>query len=276
MNLETLEGATTAPTIAMRPEPIPPPTFSTVLPPTRRADRHRGKLLLVALMVAGPAVAQESPGELHAEAMTRPRTPAAEVSAAAADSYRIMAGDELSVKFFYVPEMDQKVMVRPDGKLNLPLIGAVDATELTPEQLAQRLREAYADELRYPEVSVSVEKGFASQQVFVGGEVGHPGVQALTPQLTLMRAVIAAQGTKASAASRRVLILRKQPGGGQQVIQVDLAAQMRGKGGEDPLLRPYDVVLVPPSRISKVNDWVDLYIRKNLPIDFSYFVGPRQ
>lgn len=229
---------------------------------------HLGKFparwaLLLAVALSTPVPAQQAvPASVSAEAVQT------------AD-YRITQGDELALKFFYVPELNETATVRPDGKINLALIGDIQAAELTPEQLAQHLRVAYANHLRHPEVTVEIEKGFARQQVFVGGEVAHPGMQPLTPSLTLMRALIVAQGLKDTAAPNRVVILRRDATGASQVIETNFARQMRGKGGADPVLQPYDVVLVPPSRVAGLNKWIDLYIRRNLPIGFSYNINDR-
>lgn len=210
--------------------------------------------IVLILALASPALAQEPP------------------AAAAPSDYRIVAGDQLALKFFYAPELNESVTVRPDGKINLLLVGDVQAAGLAPAQLAQQLRAAYTQTLRYPEVAVEIEKGFGMQQIFVGGEVTHPGVQPLTPSLTLMRALIAAQGLKDSAAPSRVLILRRDANGASQVTKIDVATQMRGGHASDPVLQPYDVVLVPPSRVARLNKWIDLYIRRNLPVSvgFSY------
>lgn len=197
-------------------------------------------------------------------------------TSAAAD-YQITPGDQLALKFFYTPELDQTMTVRPDGKINLPLIGDVHATEQTPGQLAEHLKTAYATTLRQPQIAIEVEKGYARQQVFIGGEVVHQGAQPLTPSLTLMRALIAAEWLKPTAAANRVLILRRAADGSSQVIKVDVAALADGKrsAAGDPLLQPYDIVLVAPSRVARLNTWIDQYIRRNLPISagFSYSIN---
>lgn len=225
-------------------------------------------LLLSALcllgLIAAPAFAQAP----------APAAPAAPTAAAAGAEYRIAAGDELALKFFYAPELNETATVRPDGRIHLQLVGEVRAAGQTPQQLADALKRAYAGSLRYPEVSVEVEKGFARQQVFVGGEVGRPGAQPLLPGLTVMRALIVAQGPTDRAALNRVAILRRDESGATRVIRVDAASQARrgADDGNDPPLQPFDVVLAVPSRISRVNKWIDQYVRRNLPVNvgFSY------
>ncbi|ALN80813.1 polysaccharide biosynthesis/export family protein [Lysobacter antibioticus] len=228
---------------------------------------HRVCLALLLLILPLSAAAQVA-GRAASGTVSTPGT------ALNSAPYRIAPGDELALKFFYVPELNENVTVRPDGRIHLQLVGEVPAAELTPAELAAALKRAYAGSLRQPEVSVEVEKGFARQQVFVGGEVGRPGAQPLLPSLTVMRALIVAQGLRETAAANRVVILRRGDDGRAQVIRVDVASQSR-KGADaanDPLLQPFDVVLAVPSHVSRLNKWIDQYIRRNLPVNvgFSY------
>jgi len=232
-----------------------------------RFPRRLAAAIAVAVALTSAVSAQEPAPPSASESL--PVAAAANVG----NDYRIAAGDELTLRFFYVPELNETVTVRPDGKIHLPLVGAIAAAEQTPEQLARALHAAYAGDLRHPDVAVEIEKGFARQQIFIGGEVQHAGMQALTPQLTLMRAIIVAQGLKETAAPNRVLILRKNTDGTARVIETNLARQLHGNAGEDPTLQPYDVVLVPPSRVARLNKWVDQYIRRNLPVNMSYEIN---
>lgn len=225
------------------------------------------RLHALVCLTASPLSVAPSWAQAASDAHTAP-------SATTTADYRITAGDQLAIKFFYAPELNESVMVRPDGKISLALIGEVRADDSTPAGLARRLSQAYATKLRHPNLAVEVERGFGMQQVFVGGEVVKPGAQPLGPSLTLMRALIVAEGTKDSAAPNRVLIFRRGADGASEVIRVDMSKHMRGRSGMDPVLRPYDVVLVPPSRVSRLNKWIDLYIRRNLPVSFSYDLNP--
>ncbi|MGO1000160.1 polysaccharide biosynthesis/export family protein [Lysobacter sp. CA196] len=232
-------------------------------------------LLILPLSAAAQIAGRTAPGTASIASVASNEAsnlPPDAVSSSAA--YRIAPGDELALKFFYVPELNENVTVRPDGRIHLQLVGEVPAAELTPAELAAALKRAYAGSLRQPEVSVEVEKGFARQQVFVGGEVGRPGAQPLLPSLTVMRALIVAQGLRDTAAANRVVILRRGDDGRGQVIRVDVASQSRNgaDAANDPLLQPFDVVLAVPSHVSRLNRWIDQYIRRNLPVNvgFSY------
>ena len=93
--------------------------------------------------------------------------------------YIIGAGDNLELKFFYAPELNNIITVRPDGKISLPFIHDIKAAGKTPEQLSEIISKKLARHLEQPEVSVSIND-FASQKVFVIGEVSKAGAIQLT------------------------------------------------------------------------------------------------
>ncbi len=121
--------------------------------------------------------------------------------------YRIQPGDEMDIKFFFNPELSEAVIVRPDGKISLPLVDDVQAAGLTPSELDALLTQAYARELRKPMITVIV-KTFTGQRVYVGGEVGKPGVFELTAGMTALRAVFAAEGFLDTAKPEAVIVIR--------------------------------------------------------------------
>jgi protein involved in polysaccharide export with SLBB domain len=201
--------------------------------------------------------------------------PAAAVALANSNtSYRVGPGDELNFRFTYTPELNTVAVVRADGSLSLPLLGEVRVAGQNLAELSDSVQAALAQRVRRPEVVINVQGSLPSQRVFVGGEVGRPGVQALSGALTVLQAVLGAEGLKDSAQPREVTVLRQLAGGPQQALKVDLGAVMTG-GAADITLLPYDVVIVPKSGIANVGLWVDQYIRRVLPISlgFSYSVN---
>lgn len=76
----------------------------------------------------------------------------------AVGGYRINVGDQLRVEFAFQPDFNRDVVVRPDGKITLPIVGEVDAYGLTPTELAERLREIFQPHLRDPLVTVDVPR----------------------------------------------------------------------------------------------------------------------
>ncbi len=77
---------------------------------------------------------------------------------AEAQDYRIGVNDELNVDFFYQPGINRTVVVRPDGKITLPLKGDFTAAGLKPLQLSAAIGQTYSDILNNPVVTVSVNK----------------------------------------------------------------------------------------------------------------------
>lgn len=72
--------------------------------------------------------------------------------------YLIGVRDRLRVEFFYHPQLSRTIVVRPDGRITLPLRGDIVAAGRTPAQLAAQLQELYQDVYRDPVVTVSVEE----------------------------------------------------------------------------------------------------------------------
>lgn len=186
--------------------------------------------------------------------------------------YFIQTGDQLDIKFFYNPELNETVTVRPDGRISLQLAPEITAAGLTPAQLTDTLMKNYAKELANPGITVIV-RSFSSQRVYVDGEVNRPGMVAMTGPLTVLQAVAEAGGFKDTAASQ-VLVIRKTQDKTPVAIGVDLDdARNAVQGSQDILLAPYDVVHVPKSRVANVNKFVDQYIRRNIPIPFGMTYG---
>jgi len=187
---------------------------------------------------------------------------------AAAGPYVIAPGDDLDIRFFYNPELNEDVFVRPDGSISLPLAGEVKAAGRTPGQLEDALKDKYSHELRQAAITVIV-KGFAGQRVYVDGEVGRPQMVNIAGNLSAMQAISSAGGFKPSARKGEVLVIRRSGESKPVVIPLDLQAAISGTDtNQDIQLQPYDVVFVPQSKIGEVNDWVDQYLRKNIPLPF--------
>jgi protein involved in polysaccharide export with SLBB domain len=187
--------------------------------------------------------------------------------------YRIQVGDRLEVKFFYSPELNEQVIVRPDGRISLQLIPEIEVTNVTLAALAKQLTELYEAELNQPQVTVLVRE-FGTQRVFVDGEVGTPGMVPILGQMTALQAISQAGGLKETARSTEVLVIRRGAAAVPIAFKVDLKQAREGRNlAQDITLAPLDIIYVPRSRIANVNLFVDQYIRKVLPFD--WVVGER-
>lgn len=177
----------------------------------------------------------------------------------------ILPGDTLSVKFFYNSELNEEVTVRSDGRISLQLIDEITAAGKTPSQLTAILSEKYEKELRTPQVTVIV-RSFSGHKIYVDGEVNKPGDFVVATPLTLLQAIAGAGGFKETAGNNQVIIIRKTLDPKPLIITADVEAAVAGRDlTQDIPIYPLDIVYVPRSQISNVNQWVDLYIRKNIP-----------
>ena len=111
------------------------------------------------------------------------------------EAYVLQPGDNLDVKFYYNPELNEAVTIRPDGKISLQLIDEIPAAGLTPAQLDDTLTKAYAKQLKRPVVTV-ILRTFEGRKIYVGGEVGNPQVLNIPGKITALQAIINAGSFK--------------------------------------------------------------------------------
>jgi len=183
----------------------------------------------------------------------------------AVEEYRLRPGDEIDVKLQYNPELSDRVVIAPDGRINMALAGTVVAEGRTPTQLAQELERRFAVELRRPEVTV-IPRSFASQRVFVGGEVATPGVVNLAGRIGVTEAVMTAGGFRSTASFDNVVVVRRAPDGRPMLRNVNVAQLLNeGDTTQDVPVKAGDMIFVPRKGIANVNLWVDQYIKQVLP-----------
>jgi len=171
-------------------------------------------------------------------------------------------GDVIDIKCFYYPELNESVTVRPDGMISVQLLEEIRAVGLTPSELTQVLKGGYAHYLEKPEVVVIVRE-FATERVYIGGEVKTPSEIPVKGRLSVMQAIFKAGGLTDQAKPSDVLILRYEDTK-LKVFRIDVD-EILDKGGNDPLLKPYDIVYVPKTFIAKVDLFVNQYINEIIP-----------
>ena len=195
-------------------------------------------------------------------------------AATGGQEYRVGVGDELNFRFTYVPEMNTAATVRSDGRVSLPLIGEVEASGQSLAELTGQVEQLMSAHLRRPQLVINVQAG-AVRRIFVGGEVARPSMQQLAGPLTVLQAVMMAEGLRETAQPAKTIVLRRARDGSASVLQVDLDAVMDGSDlSQDVPLQAYDVVIVPRSGIANLGRWVDQYIKRVLPFSmgFSYTI----
>jgi protein involved in polysaccharide export with SLBB domain len=109
------------------------------------------------------------------------------------EKYVIIPGDTLQIRYLFQPDMNQEVVVQPDGKITAALVGQIPVANMTTTEVARLLEVRTSDQLRNPEVVLSISR-FAERNVYVGGEVGKPGLIRYQKGLTPLQAIIAWEG----------------------------------------------------------------------------------
>ncbi len=179
-----------------------------------------------------------------------------------ASGYILQTGDELDIKFFYNPDLNESLKIRPDGKVSLQLLDEIQAAGLSPAELDEQVTERLGRYVDNPSTSVIV-KAFTNQKVYVGGEVNRPGLIPLTGSLHTIQAILQSGGMLDTAQLKNVVIVRHSGGSNSTAFTVDVSRVLMGE--PDVLLAPYDIVYVPKTTIGKVNQFVEQYISRIIP-----------
>lgn len=195
-----------------------------------------------------------------------PLSELAKISYSSQGDYRIQPGDLLDVKFFYNPELNDQVIVRPDGKISLQLANEMPAAGLTTAELTDLLGKKYSKDIGAAEITIIV-RTFSSLRIYVDGEVSKPGVVSLISPMTVLQAVSQAGGFKDTARRNEVVLIRFSSQNKIISTMLDIDKALDGSDmSQDAELMKYDIIYVPKSHITNVNIWVDQYIRRNLPV----------
>ena len=243
--------------------------------------------LVIGLLLVLPGCSTKLPDDRHVVSPLTLRPPPS--NGAVLDVYKLNVGDKMSIRFFYDPALDTEVIVRPDGRISLQLVGEILVIGLTPEQLRRRLVKLYSGFLNKPEVAVIVDT-YQQQDVYIAGQVRAPGKHALKSGLTVLQAIILSGSFTYGAERRSVIVIRHDADGKPLFIRVDLEAFManalpnRSKAddyitdnevamntdkqlyGYDMQLRPADIVYVPETSINSVAQFFDKHLGAIIPI----------
>jgi polysaccharide export outer membrane protein len=207
--------------------------------------------------------------------LQKPRAP---VSGA---EYRVLPPDTILITSQRVPEINNSPQrVRPDGKINLPLLGEIAVAEKTPKEIEEAITEAARKYYDEADATVTVT-GYESQRFYVYGQAARPGPMPWTGHDTLLDALLKVQPTPL-AWPERIIVVRG--GGPQEGGPSTQPAQAQGshlyrftgvreenkesprykmtinlmamvKGGDlsnNILLKPNDMIYLPPNPFAEV------------------------
>lgn len=175
-------------------------------------------------------------------------------------NYRIAPLDTVTVNVFRQKDLSGDYEVDLTGRISMPLIGAIEATDLTAAQLDQKITAAYgAKYLVNPDVAVGV-KSSTRRSVTVDGSVKNSGSYPVNGPLTLLQAIALSGGASEDANLRRVAVFRTVSGQ-RQAAAFDLQAIRRGQA-PDPAVYAGDIVVVDGSSVKDTQK----RILNNIPI----------
>jgi polysaccharide export outer membrane protein len=158
-------------------------------------------------------------------------------------NYRIGPEDILRISVWENKELTLDVVVRPDGKISVPLIQDVQAEGLTTTEIADVIHQRLLGFIKDPQVSVIVLHVNAPK-VFVIGNVARPGPLPLRGDLSVLQALSLAGGFTPFASPRKMKLVRGT-GPKQEVRKINYYNLLDAGGEDNYLLKPGDTIVVP-------------------------------
>src|SRR6266566_5965349 len=218
---------------------------------------HPAKLLILTLILS-PVTATCARGQgnsFHTTKQQHVENANSRVGAAASSassdpvkansSYIIGPGDLLAINVLHEPEVSQRIPVRMDGKISMPLIGEVQASGLVPDALQASIAQKLRDYIKDAEVTVVVEE-IKSSQFSVMGEVEHPGSFPLVKPTRVMDGLAQAGGFRDFAKVTKIRVLRRTREGTTITLPFNYKNVSKGKDGSQNVeLQPGDTIIVP-------------------------------
>lgn len=164
--------------------------------------------------------------------------------------YLIGPFDKLKIDVFGIEDLSKEVQIDASGRLSFPLIGVVEASGLTPDELADQIEIRLQGQfVRKPEVTINLEET-VSQVITVDGQVDKPGLYPVIGRMTLMRAIATAGGTAEFAKLSDVVIFRSV--NGQQLAGLYNMKAIRRGNYKDPEVFANDVIVVGDSQARRL------------------------
>jgi polysaccharide export outer membrane protein len=160
--------------------------------------------------------------------------------------YVIGSGDTLAVNVWKEPEASvPSVVVRPDGRVALPLLKEVQVAGLTPAQAEKAITEGLS-KLIVSGVDVTVVvTAINSKKIYVMGAVRREGAIPYTYRMTIMQAIGEAGGLNDFARRKKIYVLR-QVAGANTRLPFNYDEVIRGAKPEQNVeLLPGDTLVVP-------------------------------
>jgi polysaccharide export outer membrane protein len=165
--------------------------------------------------------------------------------------YHIAAPDLLEITVRPEPEIEREVTVRPDGRISFDLIGDVEASGHTIEEVRTEIATRLKEYIVQPDVTVLLKVSH-SRNFYILGEVNRPGSYPIVGDVTAVYALLTAGGPTRMASLDNAWLVRPSPEGELTYpIQFEAITE-HGYGRTNYMLQPGDVVYVPPNLSAKI------------------------
>jgi polysaccharide export outer membrane protein len=161
-----------------------------------------------------------------------------------AEEYILQPGDVISISVVEHPEFSGKHKIRPDGRINYPVIGELDVASLTCAQLVKIMQGKLSSYVNNPVVSVSIEE-YYSNKIYIIGAVRQPGQYQIYEPIDILKAVAMCGGLQ-NLRIKTIRIIRADG----TVVPVDTKTLWGNEGKRDTkkyVLYPGDTMYVPES-----------------------------
>ena len=179
--------------------------------------------------------------------------------------YVLFPGDEIDVSLPSAQELNRPLVIGPDGRVSLPIVGHIMAADRSIPQLEGYISEAYSAHLLRPAVEVSLKRA-APAKIWVDGQVVTPGVYDLPAgQIDALQALSLAAGVRPSGKPSQTALIRRAPDGTRMLKIVDL----RPANGPAPIVQRGDILFVPRSGLGELSNFFS-QVREAMPLGFSY------
>jgi polysaccharide biosynthesis/export protein len=160
------------------------------------------------------------------------------------EDYLLGAGDIVEVSAWRNEDLSKVVVVRPDGRISLPLIGEIKAAGLTPLELRDKIIVKLQEFGETPEATIIVNE-INSYVVYLLGEVVRPGRFQLNARTTIVQAIAMAGGLSEFASANKIVLLRKIEGKDEERrTTINFNDIISGKM-RNVWLQPWDTLIIP-------------------------------
>jgi|HubBroStandDraft_1064217.scaffolds.fasta_scaffold00114_10 polysaccharide export outer membrane protein len=218
-------------------------TQEAVLASKMHCSKHHMTIrhVLLTALTIGWAICAERPAGKVPEIASQP----AVADHRAVGGYRIGAGDVLQIVVWKEPDASvPAVVVRPDGKIAMPLLKDVGVLGLTPAEAEQALTERLSKFIPAADVTVVVT-AIHSKRVYLVGGVKKEGPIELQHDMSVLQALSEAGGLTDYAKRKSIYVLRTS-NGSQHKLPFNYDAVLKGERiQENIFVEPDDIIVVP-------------------------------